>query len=192
VQVVVDYVAVVMCLTDSLDERRPRRAKSTSLTRSARFLAHHDHRCRSTRFSAEQPSTVSGRRDPPSPAWSLRRPGIVAADCCRNGRPTTRSSLIDRDRDDVRGRPATTDRRPPDDGAAALAAAGFSPTLMADVREVRRLMTALQTHFAAKDAVETVARDWRLVATCLDRALFCVYCVVVAVSLTVYFPRGDA
>jgi len=68
----------------------------------------------------------------------------------------------------------------------------FSPTLMADVREVRRLMTALQSHLAAKDAIELVHRDWRLVATCLDRALFCLYCVVVAYSLAAYFPRSEA
>jgi len=178
-------------MTDSLDERRPRRFKSSSLTRSARVLAQHDHRCRSTRFNVGTDLSSGRRESSAASAWPHRRPP-GAADCCRNGRSTTlRSAVIERAQDDIR-RPGPTERRSATDDGASAAAAGFSPTLMTDVREVRRLMTALQSHFAAKDAVELVARDWRLVATCLDRSLFCLYCVVVAVSLVANFPSSEA
>jgi len=106
----------------------------------------------------------------------------------------TRSAVVERSQDlapeMMRPAGATTDHE--EDEIAAAMAAGFSATLISDVREVRKLMCALQSRFATKDAVEMVARDWRLVASCLDRALFCLYCVVVAVSLAVYFPRSEA
>jgi len=132
-QVVVDYVAVVMCMTDSLDERRPRRSKSSpSLTRSARLIAAHqthDHRCRVTTTTTTT-TRFSVRCD--SPLWFQRRPPAAGpADCCRNGRPAPRSAVIERAGDDVW-------RAADDEGtsaaaasaAAAAAAAGFSPTLL--------------------------------------------------------------
>jgi len=189
VQIIVDYVAVVMCMTDSLDEPPTRRvvtSKSPSALRSAHRLSHHDRRCKSL-------STDSGRRDCSSaPTWQHRRPG---ADSYRNGRPTARYAVVERPTDPAAEprKPGTTAPvRPDEDDAGEISAAGLSPTLISDVHEVRRLMAALQSRMNAKDAVEQVARDWRLVATCLDRILFCLYCAVVAVSLAVYFPRSEA
>jgi len=135
--------------------------------------------------------TDSGHRESFSAStWQHRRQG---ADCCRNGRPTTRCAVVERTQDAASEarQPGTAALRPDDDGEI-LSAAGFSPALISDVHEVRRLMTALQSRMAAKDVIELVARDWRLVATCLDRVLFCFYCAVVAVSLAVYFPRSEA
>ena len=185
-----------MCMTDSVDDHRRRcsaASHSTSMMRSARYLSQRDHRPQtSSRLNvASTPAAdLSADRYGSSPAWQHRRPG---ADCLRNGRPMTRFPVVERTHDPAAEgrRPATTaSRRPDDDGG--LSAAGFSPTLVGDVREVRRLMTALQSRIAAKDAVELIARDWRLVAACLDRALFCVYCAVVAVSLGICFPRSEA
>jgi len=188
-------VAVVMCMTDSLDEPRTRRAaasKSPVVIRSSRLLSHYDRRCQSARVNigacSNELSTDFGRRKsfPASSTWQYRRPGD---DYYRNGRPTPRCPVVQRAQDaavEVR-QPATAARRSDDDVSVALAA-GFSPTLVSDVREVRRLMNALNSHVAAKDAIELVARDWRLVATCIDRTLFCFYCTVVAVSLAAFFP----
>ena len=175
-QVIVDYAAVLMCLTDHIDEPPTRRTKSSSAMRSAHRLSHHDRRCKALRVNVDEST------------WQLRRQAAV------NGRPTIRCAVIERTQDvasEVRERPgaAAAAVQADDDG---LSAAGFSPTLMSDVREVRRLMSALQSRMDAKDAAELVARDWRLVATCLDRILFCVYCVVVALSLVAYFPRSEA
>ena len=184
-------------MTDSVDDHRRRgsaASQSASVIRSERYLSHQDHRRQtSSRLNvATTPAAeLSADRYGSSPAWQHRRPG---ADCLRNGRPMmTRFPVVERSQDPAAEgrRPATTpSRRADDDGGPS--ADGFSPTLVADVREVRRLMTALQSRIAAKDAVELIARDWRLVAACLDRALFCVYCAVVAVSLAVYFPRSEA
>lgn len=198
-QVVVNYVAVVMCVTDSIDEPRTRcgaSSKSPSVTRSAaRFLSQRDYRRQSTRINVGTTSTNlsidPSRRE--SPLASLGQHRRLGADCYRNGRPTTRCAVVERTQDaasEVR-RQATVVLRANDDGGAT-SAAGFSPTLVSDVREVRRLMTALQSRIAAKDAAELIARDWRLVATCLDRIMFCFYCSVVAVSLAAYFPRSEA
>jgi len=123
---------VVTCMADSLDERRPRRSKSSpSLTRSARLIAAHqthDHRCRVTTTTTT--TRFSVRCD--SPLWFQRRPPAAGpADCCRNGRPAPRSAVIERAGDDVW-------RAADDEGtsaaaasaAAAVAAAGFSPTLL--------------------------------------------------------------
>jgi len=161
-------------------------SQSSSLLRSARRLSHHH----SQRVIVSTDLSIDPARRESSPlfTWQHRRQG---ADCCRNGRPTTSSAVVERIRDtSADGRqPGTAPSRADDDGG--VAAAGFSPTLVTDVREVRRLMTGLQSRIAAKDALEVVARDWRLVATCLDRTLFWFYCVVVAISLAAYFPRSE-
>ena len=166
-------------MTDHIDEPPTRRSNSASLMRSAHRLSHHERRCKALRVNVNESNTW----------WQQRRQAAAA-----NGRPTTRCAVIERSHDaasEHSERPGTAAAtvRPDDDG---LSAAGLSPTLVSDVHEVRRLMSALQSRMDAKDAVELVARDWRLVATCLDRILFCVYCVVVALSLIAYFPRSEA
>ena len=203
VQVIVDYAAVVLCMTDSIDEQQTRRGvERKSPLRSARLISHDERRCRSPRdagSSIETSTDAVRRRSSPASTlhWQHRH---SAAEWCRNGRPSTRSAIIERTQDaaaaaaaaDVRHSvTAGPRRRLDDDDVATATAAGFSATLISDVREVRQLMTALQSRMAAKDAVEEVARDWRLVASCLDRSLFCVYCAVVAVSLAAYFPRSE-
>jgi len=101
-QVVIDYMAVVLCMADSVDdEHRTHCASSSSPSvtlRSARFLSHASHRHQRTRVSKfTELSSDPGHRGEFSPVftWQHRRgPPATVNDYYRNGRPMTRYSDV--------------------------------------------------------------------------------------------------
>ena len=65
-----------------------------------------------------------------------------------------------------------------------------SASTRADLADIRAMLAAYMKRLSDKDAMNSVTKEWRIVAKVFDRLFFFLYCATIIISLSTIFPRA--